>query len=135
MTATPSVTAPGAAHRFTELAPLKRALISVSDKTGLVDVAKALAGRGVELLSTGGSAGLLREAGLEVRGATRRAPWPGEFCRWSRSSLPPCCALAVGDRTPVSLYAGLDVALRLSSCAVRGDRGDALYTVPMGRQS
>ncbi|MDP5306712.1 bifunctional phosphoribosylaminoimidazolecarboxamide formyltransferase/IMP cyclohydrolase [Paracoccus spongiarum] len=45
---------------------LKRALISVSDKTGLVDFARALASRGVEILSTGGSAAALREAGLQV---------------------------------------------------------------------
>ena len=50
-----------------DLAPVARALISVSDKTGLVDFARALADRGVELLSTGGSAGMLREAGLAVR--------------------------------------------------------------------
>ncbi|WP_010138238.1 bifunctional phosphoribosylaminoimidazolecarboxamide formyltransferase/IMP cyclohydrolase [Oceanicola sp. S124] len=49
------------------LHPVRRALISVSDKTGLVDLARALSDRGVELLSTGGSAGMLREAGLEVR--------------------------------------------------------------------
>ncbi|MGI3166537.1 bifunctional phosphoribosylaminoimidazolecarboxamide formyltransferase/IMP cyclohydrolase [Pseudooceanicola sp. 200-1SW] len=49
------------------LHPVRRALISVSDKTGLVELAQALAARGVELLSTGGSAGMLREAGLEVR--------------------------------------------------------------------
>jgi phosphoribosylaminoimidazolecarboxamide formyltransferase/IMP cyclohydrolase len=45
------------------LAPIRRALISVSDKTGLVDFAKALADRGVELLSTGGTAAALRDAG------------------------------------------------------------------------
>ncbi|SPH24786.1 Bifunctional purine biosynthesis protein PurH [Defluviimonas aquaemixtae] len=50
-----------------DLAPLARALISVSDKTGLLDFAKALAERGVELLSTGGTAKMLREAGLKVR--------------------------------------------------------------------
>ncbi|KIT15479.1 bifunctional phosphoribosylaminoimidazolecarboxamide formyltransferase/IMP cyclohydrolase [Jannaschia aquimarina] len=47
--------------------PCKRALLSVSDKAGLVDLGRALAERGVELLSTGGSAKALREAGLEVR--------------------------------------------------------------------
>jgi phosphoribosylaminoimidazolecarboxamide formyltransferase/IMP cyclohydrolase len=52
---------------MTEHSPVRRALISVSDKTGLVDLARALAGRGVELISTGGSAAALREAGLEVR--------------------------------------------------------------------
>ncbi|MGL5948585.1 MAG: bifunctional phosphoribosylaminoimidazolecarboxamide formyltransferase/IMP cyclohydrolase [Aeromonas sp.] len=46
--------------------PIRRALLSVSDKTGLVDFAQALAARGVDLLSTGGSAALLRQAGLAV---------------------------------------------------------------------
>ncbi|WP_371156679.1 bifunctional phosphoribosylaminoimidazolecarboxamide formyltransferase/IMP cyclohydrolase [Jannaschia sp. 2305UL9-9] len=48
------------------LVPLKRALISVSDKGGLVELGQALAARGVELLSTGGSAATLRDAGLTV---------------------------------------------------------------------
>ncbi|MCX7302659.1 MAG: bifunctional phosphoribosylaminoimidazolecarboxamide formyltransferase/IMP cyclohydrolase [Rhodobacterales bacterium] len=51
---------------MTDLQPLRRALLSVSDKTGLVDLARALAGRGVELLSTGGTAAALRAAGLTV---------------------------------------------------------------------
>ena len=45
---------------------VRRALLSVSDKTGLADFAKSLAALGVELLSTGGTATALREAGLEV---------------------------------------------------------------------
>ena len=45
---------------------IKRALLSVSDKTGLVDFARALAHANVELLSTGGTAQALREAGLDV---------------------------------------------------------------------
>ncbi len=49
-----------------DLQPLRRALLSVSDKTGLIDLGRALAGLGVELLSTGGSARALREAGLAV---------------------------------------------------------------------
>lgn len=49
-----------------DLAPIARALLSVFDKTGLVDFARALHSRGVELLSTGGSAHLLRQAGLPV---------------------------------------------------------------------
>jgi phosphoribosylaminoimidazolecarboxamide formyltransferase/IMP cyclohydrolase len=52
--------------QMTELQPLRRALLSVSDKTGLVDLARALATRGVELLSTGGTATTLRQAGLTV---------------------------------------------------------------------
>jgi phosphoribosylaminoimidazolecarboxamide formyltransferase/IMP cyclohydrolase len=45
---------------------IERALLSVSDKTGLVDFARALAGRGVELVSTGGTAKALTDAGLTV---------------------------------------------------------------------
>ncbi len=52
---------------MTNLVPLRRALISVSDKHGLIDLALALAARGVELLSTGGTARTLRAAGLQVR--------------------------------------------------------------------
>lgn len=45
---------------------VKRALISVSDKTGITDFARGLAAQGIEILSTGGTAAALREAGLEV---------------------------------------------------------------------
>src|SRR5512136_2252250 len=45
---------------------IKRALLSVSDKTGLVPLAQTLAAAGVELLSTGGTAKALREASLQV---------------------------------------------------------------------
>jgi phosphoribosylaminoimidazolecarboxamide formyltransferase / IMP cyclohydrolase len=48
------------------MAKIQRALISVSDKAGLSDFARALAEFGVELLSTGGTAKLLRDSGLEV---------------------------------------------------------------------
>ena len=46
--------------------PMRRALISVSDKTGLVEFARDLSARGIEILSTGGTAKALREAGLTV---------------------------------------------------------------------
>src|SRR5260370_36070471 len=46
---------------------VRRALLSVSDKTGLVEFAQVLDGFGVEILSTGGTAKVLRDAGLEVR--------------------------------------------------------------------
>jgi len=45
---------------------VRRALVSVSDKTGVVDFARSLAALGVEILSTGGTAAALRKAGLEV---------------------------------------------------------------------
>src|SRR3990167_5430444 len=48
------------------MAGVKRALISVSDKTGIVDMAKGLAALGTEILSTGGTAKTLREAGVAV---------------------------------------------------------------------
>jgi len=51
----------------TGLRKIRRALISVSDKTGLVDLARELKDFGVEIISTGGTAKALREAGIEVR--------------------------------------------------------------------
>ena len=52
---------------MTDLFSLRRALLSVSDKTGLIDLAQALSASGVEILSTGGSAKALRDSGIEVR--------------------------------------------------------------------
>ncbi len=46
--------------------PIKRALLSVSDKTGIVDLARSLAGKGVDILSTGGTAKLLADNGIQV---------------------------------------------------------------------
>jgi len=48
------------------MATIKRALISVSDKTGVLDLARELNGFGVELLSTGGTAKMIRDAGIPV---------------------------------------------------------------------
>ncbi|MCB4379615.1 bifunctional phosphoribosylaminoimidazolecarboxamide formyltransferase/IMP cyclohydrolase, partial [Synechococcus sp. MU1644] len=61
---------------MTDLTLVRRALISVSDKTGLVDFATALAGHGVELLSTGGTARTLREAGLAVKDVSEVTGFP-----------------------------------------------------------
>src|SRR4249919_3563066 len=47
--------------------PVRRALLSVSDKAGLLPLARALADHGAELLSTGGTARALRDAGIAVR--------------------------------------------------------------------
>jgi phosphoribosylaminoimidazolecarboxamide formyltransferase/IMP cyclohydrolase len=55
---------------------IRRALLSVSDKTGLLDLAKALASRGVELLSTGGTAKALRDAGLAVKDVSEVTGFP-----------------------------------------------------------
>lgn len=54
----------------------RRALLSVSDKTGLVDLARALVAQNVEILSTGGSARTLREAGLPVKEVSDHTGFP-----------------------------------------------------------
>ena len=55
---------------------IKRALISVSDKKGLVDFAKELHNMGVEILSTGGTAKVLRYAGIEVKDVSQYTGFP-----------------------------------------------------------
>lgn len=56
--------------------PLKRALLSVHDKTGIVELARRLARTGCELVSTGGTARLLRENGLPVREVSELTGFP-----------------------------------------------------------
>ena len=58
------------------MAVIKTALISVSDKTGIVEFARGLAGCGVALLSTGGTAKLLRESGIEVTEVSDHTGFP-----------------------------------------------------------
>ena len=53
-------------YRDRDVVPIRRALISVSDKTGLLELAQALAGAGVEIVSTGSTAATIREAGHDV---------------------------------------------------------------------
>jgi phosphoribosylaminoimidazolecarboxamide formyltransferase/IMP cyclohydrolase len=55
---------------------VERALISVFDKTGIVEFAKRLAALKIEILSTGGTAKLLREAGVSVRDVSDFTGWP-----------------------------------------------------------
>jgi phosphoribosylaminoimidazolecarboxamide formyltransferase/IMP cyclohydrolase len=57
----------GKALRGNTMAKIERAILSVTDKTGLVEFAGRLAAQGVELISTGGTARVLRDAGLKVR--------------------------------------------------------------------
>jgi phosphoribosylaminoimidazolecarboxamide formyltransferase / IMP cyclohydrolase len=61
---------------MTDIVPIRRALISVSDKTGMVAFARALAMQGVEILSTGGSAKALREAGVAVKEVSDHTGFP-----------------------------------------------------------
>jgi phosphoribosylaminoimidazolecarboxamide formyltransferase/IMP cyclohydrolase len=61
---------------MSDIVPIRRALISVSDKTGLVPFAVRLADHGVEILSTGGSAKALREAGVPVTEVSAHTGFP-----------------------------------------------------------
>ncbi len=61
---------------MTDTLPIRRALLSVSDKTGLLDLARALAAHGAELLSTGGTARALREAGIAVTEVSAHTGFP-----------------------------------------------------------
>jgi phosphoribosylaminoimidazolecarboxamide formyltransferase/IMP cyclohydrolase len=58
------------------LRPIRRALLSVSDKSGLIEFARELAGLGVTLISTGGTAKALREAGLDVADVSAVTAFP-----------------------------------------------------------
>jgi phosphoribosylaminoimidazolecarboxamide formyltransferase / IMP cyclohydrolase len=58
------------------MAKIQRALLSVSDKTGLVPLAQALTAAGIELISTGGTARALREAGLAVKDISEHTGFP-----------------------------------------------------------
>ena len=61
---------------MTDIVPIRRALISVSDKTGLADFARALSARGIEILSTGGSAKAIRDAGVAVVEVSEHTGFP-----------------------------------------------------------
>ena len=58
------------------MAEIKRALISVSDKSGIVPFARELSSRGVHILSTGGTAKTLREAGLDIMDVSEYTGFP-----------------------------------------------------------
>jgi phosphoribosylaminoimidazolecarboxamide formyltransferase / IMP cyclohydrolase len=69
-------TALEAAMSAPAVTPIRRALISVSDKTGLIELGRRLAAAKVELLSTGGSAKALREAGVAVKDVSELTAFP-----------------------------------------------------------
>ncbi|MDO9453502.1 MAG: bifunctional phosphoribosylaminoimidazolecarboxamide formyltransferase/IMP cyclohydrolase, partial [Stagnimonas sp.] len=60
----------------TALAPIRRALLSVSDKAGILELAQGLVQRGAQLLSTGGTCKLLRDAGLTVTEVSEHTGFP-----------------------------------------------------------
>src|SRR3954468_5090964 len=59
-----------------DLRRITRALLSVSDKTGLIEFARALSGHGIELVSTGGTAQAIADAGLKVRDVSELTGFP-----------------------------------------------------------
>ena len=80
-----------ALYRPRDVVAVRRALVSVSDKTDLLALGEALAAAGVEIVSTGGSATLLREAGYASRRSTpgfTRASWPTSGSRITSVSSP-----------------------------------------------
>ena len=70
------------------LAPVRRALLSVSDKTGLVDFAHGLDALGIALVSTGGTAGTLRQAGVLRNALTHSSAASASAMLLYESSLP-----------------------------------------------
>ena len=58
------------------MAKIERALLSVTDKAGVAEFARGLSALGVELISTGGTARLLRDAGLDVRDVSEVTGFP-----------------------------------------------------------
>ena len=61
---------------MSDIVPIRTALISVSDKTGLIEFCTALAGHGVKILSTGGTAKAIRDAGLAVTDVSDHTGFP-----------------------------------------------------------
>ena len=94
---------------------VRRALISVSDKTGVADFGKALAALGVEILSTGGTATALREAGVEVTDVS-------EFT--GQEEILDGRVKTLHPRLHAALLARRDDPAHMDMLAARGDRAD-----------
>ncbi len=89
-------------YRHRDAIPITRALISVSDKTGLVDLARALVDAGVEIVSTGSTAAEIRDAGLAVTDVATVTGFPESLDGRVRTLHP-------------AIHAGLLADLRLES--------------------
>ena len=88
---------------------MKRALLSVSDKTDIVDFGQALSRRGWHLLSTGGTAATLREAGLDV---TEVADAAKAYVAATRPRMPEGVALTIWQDDTRLLKSRLDTLLK-----------------------
>ncbi len=82
------------------LVPVRRALLSVSDKTGLVDLAHGLDALGVALVSTGGTAGALRQAGVPVTDVSTLPASPKSWTAASRRCTRRFTAACSADAAP-----------------------------------
>ena len=71
-----------------DIVSISRALISVSDKTGLLDLGRALAARGVEIVSTGGTSSALSGGGVAVVDVGADDPFPGDVERPGEDAAP-----------------------------------------------
>ena len=84
------------------MSKIQRAILSVTDKSGLVEFARKLSGFGVELISTGGTAKLLRESGIAVKDISELTGFP-EMLDGRVKTLHPksTAAFSTGARMPV----------------------------------
>ncbi|MDO7882943.1 bifunctional phosphoribosylaminoimidazolecarboxamide formyltransferase/IMP cyclohydrolase [Antiquaquibacter soli] len=89
-------------YRERDVIPIRRALVSVSDKTGLVELASALVAAGVEIVSTGSTAKTIRDAGLAVTEVAEVTGYPESLDGRVRTLHP-------------AIHAGLLADLRLAS--------------------
>ncbi len=93
------------------IVPVRRALLSVSDKTGLIELAQRLAAKGVELLSTGGSARALRAAGIAVTEVSDVTGFPEIMDGRVKTLHPKVHGALLGRRgTDDAVMAELDIA-------------------------
>ena len=89
--------------------PVRRALLSVSDKTGLLELARLLADQGVELLSTGGTAKLLADAGLPVTEVADHTGFPEMLVRVvEKPLLDVVMTRAEGNQSKAAQWLGLN---------------------------
>jgi len=91
-----------------DILPIRRALISVSDKTGLADLGQRLQATGVDLVSTGGTARALREAGLTVRDVADLTGFPEMMDGRVKTLHPMVHGGLLADRTNPEHLAALD---------------------------
>src|ERR1035441_7542283 len=104
---------------------IRRALLSVSDKTGLVPLAQALVAAGAELISTGGTAKALREAGLKVTDLSTYTGFP-EMLPAARPRSRSCRHPSAGDDAGRSIWQAIRTARSGSSASARDQRASSI---------